>query len=113
MLINVGKWAFIVGIVLAILTGFFAISYIGLVMFILGLIVGFLNINDKEVHDYLVAVIALLVIGVSAFQSIDTLNGALGSWMETIVTNFMAFVAASGLVVAIKAILQLGKVIEK
>ena len=113
MLVNVGKWAFIVGVLLAVLTGFFTISYIGLIMFLLGLVVGFLNISDKEIHDYLVAVIALLVIGVSAFQSLDTLSNVLGSWMETVITNFIAFVAASGLVVAIKAILQLGKVVEK
>lgn len=109
MLVNVGKWSFIAGIVLAILTGLFAISYIGFVMFILGLVVGFLNVSDKEVHDYLVAVIALLVIGVSAFQAIDTLSTVLGTFMTSVVSNFIAFVAASGLVVAIKAILLLGK----
>ena len=109
MLVQVGKWSFIAGVVLAILTGFFAISYIGFVMFVLGLIVGFLNVGDKEVNDYLIAVIALLLIGASAFQALDTLSETIGTFMESVVGNFVSFVAASGIVVAIKAILQLGK----
>ncbi|MBM3303598.1 MAG: hypothetical protein FJY76_00745, partial [Candidatus Aenigmarchaeota archaeon] len=63
---KVGGWAFILGVVIAILAGLastFAAMYSGyvlLVLVILGLIVGFLNIKDKEVVNFLIVAIALM-----------------------------------------------------
>lgn len=108
MMANVGKWAFLGGILLAILAGFFTIPYIMTILAVLGLIVGFLDITSKESHKYLMAVVALLVIGaasLSAFSALGTLYGL----TESIITNAIAFVAASGLVVAIKEILVMGR----
>ncbi len=106
---DLGKWSFIVGLILAILAGFLSIPYLAIILLFLGLIVGFLNITGKETQSYLVAVIALLVIGVASLQALSTLNVNLAGWVETVFPNFLVFVAASGLVVAIKAILELGK----
>ena len=108
-MINVGKWSFIAGVVLAVLTGFLAIPNLAIVMLILGLVVGFLNISKEEVQHYLIAVIAMLVIGVSSLQALNVLGVGLAGWTETILANFITFVAASGIVVSVKAILQLGK----
>lgn len=102
----VGRWAFITGIIIAVLTGFMAIPNIAFVMMILGLIVGFLNISEKESTPYLVAVIALLLVGISGIQSANVLGTSLAIWVQTILANFIAFVAASGLVVAVKQALH-------
>lgn len=108
MMANVGKWAFLGGIVLAILAGFFTIPYIMTILAVLGLIVGFLDITSKESHRYLVAVIALLVIGTASLSAFSVL-GTLYGLAESIITNTIAFVAASGLVVAIKEVLVMGR----
>ena len=109
-MVDVGKWAFLIGILLAVLAGFWTISGVAIILVILGLIVGFLNITAAEVESYLVAVIALLVIGTASLQVLAN-AGELGATIEvlqTMVTNFISFVAASGLVVAIRVTLSLG-----
>lgn len=105
-LVTIGHWALIGGIVLAVLAGagFANISGLAIILFILGLIVGFLNISEKESTPFLVAVIALLLIGVAGLQ-VGQLTGVTAS----ILTNFIAFVAAAGLVVAVKQVLTVAR----
>lgn len=100
-----GRWALIVGIVLAILAGFTEIPNLAAILVVLGLIVGFLNIKEKESTPFLIAVIALLVIGLSGLQ----LGGGLATTVVSILENFVAFVAAAGLVVALKQVLAVVK----
>lgn len=107
-MVDVGKWSFFVGVLLAILAGFFTIPYIAVILVILGLIVGFLNITDKVIQPYLVAVIALLLIGTASLQALSVF-GEITEVFKTILSNLISFVAASGLIVALKAVLQLGK----
>jgi len=99
-----GHWAFVAGILLAIIAGFSEIPYLVPVLFALGLVVGILNVEEKESTSFLVAVTALLVIGLAGLQA--------SSWSATgatILNNFLAFVAAAGLVVAIKEVLFAAK----
>lgn len=103
-LTKVGHWALIAGIILAIIAGFITIPALGVIFFILGLIIGFLNIKEKESTPFLVAVIALLVIGVAGLQ-LDKLTPIVVPILE----NFIALVAAAGLVVAIKQVIILAK----
>lgn len=107
---NWGKWAFFIGLVLAIVSGFLVLSWIPVVLFILGLAVGFLNISNKEITQYLVAIIALLLVANSSVLAMQALLGNAAAVVITrMLINFNAFVAASGLVVAIRAIVALGK----
>jgi len=104
----VGRWAFIIGILLAVLAGFTEISYLAVILFILGLIVGFLNIKEKEVTMFLLAVITLLAIGISGLQI-----EALPLTIDFILENFLIFIGAAGLVVALKQILVVARPGEK
>ena len=63
---QMGRWAFIIGLVISILLGFVSFSYSMLILVILGLIVGFMNVTEKEAQKYLVAVIALIVLTIRA-----------------------------------------------
>ncbi len=96
----VGRWAFVIGVAIAFLVGLAPIGTIplaGAMLFILGLLVGLLNITERDSTPFLVAVIALLVIGVAGLQV-----GALTPIISDVLTQFVAFVSAAGLVVAIK-----------
>lgn len=104
-----GRWAFLLGLIVAVLLGFISFAYSSLILVILGLIVGFINVSEKETTSYLVAVIALLVIGISGLQVFSILGTGLNNWIQTVLTSFVTFIAASGLVVAIKSILQAGQ----
>jgi uncharacterized membrane protein YccC len=97
-----GHWAFLIGIILAVLAGFTAIPSLPIILFILGLIVGFLNVTEKESTPFLVAMIALLMVGVAGLQF-----G--GEVLASILNNFIAFVSAAGLVVALKQVLAAAK----
>lgn len=100
----IGHWAFIGGLIVAVLAGFVEVPALPLVLFVLGLIVGFLNITEKENTPFLVAVIALLLIGVAGLQL-----GKLTPIVVPILENFIAFVAAGALIVAIKQVIVLAK----
>lgn len=103
-LTKIGPWAFVGGIVLAIITGFVAIPAILIFLFILGLIVGFLNITERESTSFLVALTALLVMGVAGLQL-----GGVTEVVTLILQSFIAFTSAAGLVVAVKQILAIAR----
>lgn len=103
-LTTIGHWALIIGIVLAVIAGFAAIPSLPVILFVLGLIVGLLNIKERESTPFLVAVIALLLIGVAGLQL-----GRLTPIVVSILNNFIAFVAAAGLVVALKQVIVIVK----
>lgn len=110
---NYGHYAFIAGIVVAILAGIFGgamnVAYTAVILVLLGLLVGILNVTRKEVVPFLVAAIALMTVGTAGLSSMTSLLGAvlsfdLGEYIAAILTNFVAFVAPAALVVAIKAV---------
>lgn len=105
----VGKWAFIIGLIIAVIAGLiqgaYTIPYLALILVILGLIVGFLNIHEKNAIKLLVALIALIGVGSATVLVIP----AIGAYLDAILKNFVAFVGAAALVVAIKAIVETTK----
>ncbi len=104
---QVGGWAFIIGLVIAVLAGLIALpTYLTTwVLVILGLIVGFLNIGDKEATTFLIAAIALLVVGTAGLGAIP----AIGGYLTGILTNLVAFVSPATVVVSVKAVYTIAK----
>ena len=113
---KIGQWAFIIGIILAIVVGVFSASLgswtgnLTLLLVILGLIVGFLNISEKETTPFLVASAALMLTATSVgtLNTID-LGVSLGKYLAGIVSQIAVFVAPAAVVVALKAIQSLAK----
>ena len=110
---KIGEWAFIIGIIIAILVGFVndsnLMGILTLVLVVLGLLVGFLNITEKETTPFLVAAIALLATG-GASDSLKLIPPAvLGNFLANAVNNIAAFVAPAAILVAVKAIWALAK----
>lgn len=95
-----GKWAFIIGLVIAVLAGL-GINYpwVAWVLAILGLIVGFLNISEEETSTFLLAAIGLLM-SASAINTIPYI----GNVGTAIIANVVAFIAAAILVVALRSL---------
>jgi hypothetical protein len=109
---RVGGWAFILGVIIAIIAGLAAgmvdtvtAGYITLVLVVLGLIVGMLNVGDKEVQAYLIAAIALMAVGTANLLAIPYI----GMYLALIVQNIAAFVAPAALVVALKAVYNIAR----
>ena len=111
---KIGSWAFIIGVLLAIIGGLIVAfgevdmtleSNIILGLVILGIIVGFLNISDKEVTPFLIAAIALMVLG-NAKLDVITIGG-IGPALAQIVSHIAAFVAPAALIVALLEVYRL------
>jgi len=107
---RLGEWVFILGVVIAIISGLAyqamdltSAQYITAVLVILGLVVGFLNIRDKEITNFLIAVIAIVAVGAANLDEIIVI----GPYLARMVMNIAAFVAPAALVVALKAIYNL------
>jgi len=106
---KIGEWAFLAGVILAILIGLFkgeATGTIATVLVVLGVLVGFLNIAERETTPYLVAAVALLVAGSAGLGSLP-LAGVLN--LSAMLGNIVLFVAPAAVIVALKTIITLGK----
>lgn len=111
---ELGKWAFLVGVLLSLLatflTGVLTTGTIIAILFILGLVVGFLNVSRKDYVTFLVAVLVLLVLGVSGIGALESFRlSGIYNYLTTALGSFIAFVGAAGLIVAIKTILTTNK----
>ena len=104
---KIGKWAFVVGILLAIFSAFIQTSYMVTILIGLGLVVGFLNISEKEADKFLIATIAMLVIGTTSFTAL-IVSGSYANNVQVILNNFVSFVSAAAIVVALKTVISLG-----
>jgi ATP synthase protein I len=102
---KIGGYAFLAGILIAVLAAFIQMPEVPLLLAILGLIVGLLNITDKEVQKFLLAAIALAMS--SASLSPLALTPALGPYITillTVFSNIAVFVAPAAFVVALKTV---------
>lgn len=98
--------AFIAGYAISVIAGIWwpDVSGIILALVIMGLIVGLLNITGREIIPYLVAAIALLVVGnFGAFTILDEVRSGLGTRINNIVELMAIFTAPAAVIQAIKA----------
>ena len=111
----IGFWAFILGLVIAVVVGILAaLGIVGaavmpaiiIVLIILGLIVGFLNITAKEILLFLVATIALIVVG-GVFAPLSAFS--IGAMLDAILALVATLMAPAAIVAAIKALWAVGK----
>jgi hypothetical protein len=104
----IGFWAFIIGLILAVVAGLLwpANAAIIVVLVILGIIIGLLNITAKEFALFLLATIALVVVG-NVFAPLTALS--LGEKLGNILSYIAILVAPAAIIAAIKALWAVGK----
>jgi hypothetical protein len=99
---TIGKWAFILGLVIAVLAGlFYQPDWAIWVLAILGVIVGFLNIAAEDTKGFLLAAIALILTA-TALNAIPLVGDAFSYILPFVV----AFVSGATIVVALTELLQ-------
>ena len=102
---KIGRYAFLVGLVISVLAGFIELGTTGLsLLVVLGVVVGFLNVTGKESQRFLVGTIALMLVG-----TIGINLPAIGATITSIVSAFTAFVAGAALIVALKEVYTVAK----
>ena len=105
---KVGRICFIIGVIVAIIAGFFPWIYIFPILTILGLIVGFLNVKTSEVQSFLLAGVSLVIISAFGADLINTIP-VIGGFMSRIYIALLSFVGPATLIVALKSIFGMAK----
>ena len=106
----IGPWAFIAGVIIAILAAFTSgmDTTILMVLTVLGLLVGILNVGDNEVTKFLVGTIAFIVAG-SSLNPIFVIIPEVGAKLATAMSYMVTFVSPAAAIVALKAIYEISK----
>ncbi len=103
---TVGRWAFLIGVILAIVLGALGIvnSTWMSALILIGLIVGFLNISESETTPFLLAGVSLII--ASALGK-DVMSGI--KVLYNILNTLLAVFVPSTIVVAIKHVFSLAR----
>ena len=112
----IGFWAFIIGLIIAVVVGILVtftpamagavVPIVMIILLLLGLLIGFLNITAGETTLFLVATIAILVVG-GVFSALKTFG--IGALLDNILSLIATLMAPAAIVVAIKALWAVGK----
>jgi hypothetical protein len=104
-----GKWAFLGGVLITLLSTVLPASLGGVslmtLLLLLGLLVGWLNVSRENSVTFLLGVLVLLTVGSSALEAVSRFGPVYG-YLTAVLPNFVTFVGAAGLVVAIRAVIN-------
>lgn len=107
MVQKLGSWAFIIGIIIAVIAGLAsqgnASPVVTSVLIVLGLIVGFLNVTGKETTMFLLAGVALVIVTSFGGDVIGQVQNV-GGYLQGVFGSMMTFVIPAVIVVSLKAI---------
>jgi hypothetical protein len=113
MLKKVGPWSFILGLAVAVVSAI--TGNVFWLLGILGLIVGLLNITEKEMSNYLLASMTFLLSAntlsltlTKLVESIPVISNWL-TFVDPLLANITLFVAPGAAVVALKALYSLSR----
>tara|TARA_Y100000310_G_scaffold296119_1_gene328111 strand:+ start:262 stop:621 length:360 start_codon:yes stop_codon:yes gene_type:complete len=108
----IGAWAFVAGVVLAIVIGIFASSltqstYRGILiaMVIIGIVIGLLNVKTKESSKFLFAALALVIVGYTGGTVVLTLIPKLSEFFSALMILFVP----TTIIVALKTVFEASK----
>jgi hypothetical protein len=107
---TLGAWAFLIGVIVAVVLGLFVspaasyYMYLVILLVIIGLVIGLLNVSGKETQAFLLAGVALVVVsnfGKESFNSVSYLVNVLNALL-------ILFVPAT-IVEALKSVFAIAK----
>lgn len=104
---KIGALAFLTGLFFCIFLAFMPIhtSIVTIILLTLGLIVGFLNIKDKDTNQFLIASLVLIATSATPVKDLPII----GNYLQAIVLNFASFVGPVALVVSIYVVIKIAK----
>ncbi|MFH1506134.1 MAG: hypothetical protein ABIE94_04080 [archaeon] len=105
-----GSWAFLIGVILAIIFAFFgAFEWVYWILIILGLVVGLLNIKDKETDKFMWAGLIIVVVNYCGGAVFATTNFLVVEWFVSFMNNMLLLFVPATIVVVLKTLFGLAK----
>ena len=105
---SLGGWAFLIGILIAVLAGIFVSELsasIAGVLVVIGIIVGLFNVTGKESHSFLLATVALVIVSSLGGQVISSSIAILGNILRAL----LVLIVPATIVVAIREAFSVAK----
>jgi hypothetical protein len=109
LIAKVGSWAFIIGVVVALLLGVFSAGDTPVattVLIVLGLIVGLLNVTGRETTPFLLASVSLVIVSYMGGPVLSAV-AQIGPRLQGVLGAITTFVIPATIIVALKAIYAL------
>ena len=113
-----GAYAFLVGVVLAVIFGVFnksleqagGLFYSALV--VIGLIVGFMNVGDKDSKTFLMASLSLVIVGALGMEPLKyvALNNYVVTSLRNVLGSLLLLFVPATIVVALKTVFSMAKI---
>ncbi|MDD3244591.1 MAG: hypothetical protein PHU47_00385 [Candidatus ainarchaeum sp.] len=104
---RLGAYAFLIGILFSIVFAIFpsltGVTWVTLILLLLGILIGLLNIEDKDIIPFLLAAIVLIATSATPLGTLPLV----GAFLHRVVVNFVSFVSPAALIVSIVAILRI------
>ena len=100
---SIGGWAFLIGVLLAIILAFFSdMASFAWIIVVLGLIIGLFNISEGETQKFLMAGVILVIVGALAGNMFASIM-----YLTDIFNNLVALFAPAVVVVALKYVFEM------
>lgn len=100
-----GAWAFLIGAILAVVFAFVPLTQgVAIVLFALGIVIGLLNIVDKEVMPFLLAAIALVIVSNFGAGALATV-----AYVPAILNNLLLLFVPATVIVALKSVFSIAR----
>ena len=114
----VGAYAFLVGVVLAVIFGLFnepleqasVMLYSSLI--VIGLIVGIMNVGDKNTMTFLIASVSLVIVGSLGLEPLQyiALNNYFVTSLRNVLMSLLVLFIPATIIVALKTVFSMAKI---
>jgi uncharacterized membrane protein len=103
---SMGAWAFLIGVILAVIFGFMGelSSTLVWILVVIGLIVGFMNVSEREVSSFLMSGAVLIIASAFGGSALTVIPAA-----DRIVGALMVIFVPAVIVVAVKHVFVMAK----
>lgn len=104
----IGSWAFLIGVILAVVLGFLEMQqWMAILLVIIGIIVGLLNITASEAMGFLHASAVLVI--VTALTTGGNTFAVLGEWAPRILDALLLVFVPATIIVSLRAVFSLAQ----
>lgn len=101
----IGKWAFLVGVILAVVFGIIGMNYwVAIALLVIGLIVGLLNVSGRESTPFLMSGVVLVIVAYFGQNALSTITV-----VSDILAALLAIFVPATVIVAIKNVFSIAR----
>ena len=114
----VSAWAFLIGIVLALIGGMLSALFGDLnavvlgVLLILGFVVGFIGVSPNDINKFMTASVSLVIVsfaGSAGVRNIEFLNWEIGNIVSSTLGALLVLLVPATIVVAIRSLFSISQ----